>query len=361
MAWQAMAMSAGELTTPQKGAVWGVVLLGHWLVVWGLLSVKVPQMPSTPVAPIQVEWIELANLATATPNQAVSDKAMADLTDNAQAKSAQKSAQPPKPKPTPQAKSAPTLANQPIQKAEQLPKPKPEPKSEPKPKSKPKTNTPILTNTTPNAQSWAVEPQEAPQQSTISPPAKDNGKQGNDSTSKKADDNDKANNKANDGSEPKGDKQGNNKGEQQGKEQGNKGEKGDKDGKPSSQAPSNGNNSQNNAGTNHDNPNPAKSKALEQNWTAKVRAKIERSLNYPDEALSKKWSGTPTLKITIDKAGNVLSVSVVKSSGKAVLDDEAIATAQRASPLPVPPDEIMNGQASKSFRIPVRFDLKKHQ
>lgn len=358
---------AHKLTAPKQGAVWGLVLLGHWLVVWGLLWVKVPALPSTSVAPIQVEWIELANLATASDqSQSSASLAMGDM---------------PKPK----------VANPPNQQVEKIVKPnttpKIEPKTEPKPKTKQTPNTepnaklPILTNNTPNTNSWTAEVQNEPQNipkdepklepklkdepknepksqpnTANDPPVKDNGKQGDDKA------NDKASDKTNEKAEPKGDRQGIDKGNDKAdKGNGNANAKqGEKDGKSSAQTPSHGNNSHSNTGTSNS-PNPAKSNALEQSWSAKVRAKIERSLDYPDEALSKKWSGKPTLKITIDKAGNVLSVSIEKSSGKAILDDEAIATARRASPLPAPPDEIMDGQASKSFRIPVRFDLKKHQ
>lgn len=56
------------LTNSQKGVVWCLVVAGHSLAVWGLLWTKVPQLPSAVVTPLQVEWIELANLATpATP------------------------------------------------------------------------------------------------------------------------------------------------------------------------------------------------------------------------------------------------------------------------------------------------------
>lgn len=101
--------------------------------------------------------------------------------------------------------------------------------------------------------------------------------------------------------------------------------------------------------------------AMINDWQKQVIIAIERKLQYPAQALTKKWGGKPQVRITIDPSGNVLSVTLAKSSGKTILDNEAIATAKRASPLPKPPSEIMQGSNQKSFVIPIRFDYKKYQ
>lgn len=113
--------------------------------------------------------------------------------------------------------------------------------------------------------------------------------------------------------------------------------------------------------TSEGNQNPSNNQAIEQNWAAKVRLKLERTLDYPDEALSKKWGGKATVRISVNAQGKVLTVSLLKSSGKQSLDEEALATVRRASPLPKPPSDLIQGQASYSFGVPITFDYKKHQ
>lgn len=50
---------------------------------------------------------------------------------------------------------------------------------------------------------------------------------------------------------------------------------------------------------------------------------------------------TVTLKISLDKTGKVLSVSVAQSSGNPAFDRQAILAVQKSSPLPLPPDPNM--------------------
>ncbi|OPH38643.1 TonB family C-terminal domain [Moraxella equi] len=314
------------LTNSQKGVVWCLVVAGHSLAVWGLLWTKVPQLPSAVVTPLQVEWIELANLATpATPtNQTRLDNA-----------------NPPKSDPKPEQTSV--LIKKPIKKSVEQPIKQSVQKTKPAPKTKIET-TPITGNQTPDQakNTWTIQAHDSfsEEQPTNQPEQK---------TTNAEQDNAKDDNKQSDNA-----KQG------VGNQSSEKDNQADSS-KISSSHVGSGKNNHSNTGSSSDNTNQAKSNALEQSWAAKVRVKIEKNLDYPEEALSKKWSGKPTLKITIDKTGRVLSASVAKSSGKSILDKEAIATAQRASPLPAPPDEIMRGASSRSFIIPVRFDLKSHR
>lgn len=50
---------------------------------------------------------------------------------------------------------------------------------------------------------------------------------------------------------------------------------------------------------------------------------------------------TVVLKISLDKAGNVLSVTVSQSSGNAAFDRQAVLAVKKSSPLPLPPDPSM--------------------
>jgi TonB family protein len=68
------------------------------------------------------------------------------------------------------------------------------------------------------------------------------------------------------------------------------------------------------------------------------------------DAITARWtpeaahaiSRTPVLlRIAVDRDGTVRAVDVVRSSGVAALDAEALAAVRRASPLPAPPDDLI--------------------
>jgi protein TonB len=64
--------------------------------------------------------------------------------------------------------------------------------------------------------------------------------------------------------------------------------------------------------------------------------------------------GTSMVALTIDRAGRVLSVRPVGSSGDAALDQEAVAVIRRASPVPPPPPNV-GGGGSILLALPVKF------
>ena len=51
--------------------------------------------------------------------------------------------------------------------------------------------------------------------------------------------------------------------------------------------------------------------------------------DYPAQAVRQGWQGTVLLRVRVLANGAVESVEVLKTSGKKLLDDEAIATVQR--------------------------------
>jgi len=69
--------------------------------------------------------------------------------------------------------------------------------------------------------------------------------------------------------------------------------------------------------------------------------------------LARGVEGVVSLAFSIDRHGNVVSSRIVKSSGSAVLDAEALDLLKRAAPLPPPPAEIANSELS--FVVPIRF------
>lgn len=100
---------------------------------------------------------------------------------------------------------------------------------------------------------------------------------------------------------------------------------------------------------------------LEQNWQAQVRLQLEHHLIYPKQALAKQWGGQVFLKITVDANGVVQAVTIAKSSSKNILDNEAIATTKRASPLPPPPATLLQAKKTITFNVPMSFNYQKYQ
>jgi periplasmic protein TonB len=83
-------------------------------------------------------------------------------------------------------------------------------------------------------------------------------------------------------------------------------------------------------------------------WAAMISAHLNRFKRYPSGAEG--ITGRPSVRFALDGSGRVTSVSLIRSSGSSVLDDEAVATVRRASPFPSPPD----GRGA-SFSVPVNF------
>jgi protein TonB len=92
------------------------------------------------------------------------------------------------------------------------------------------------------------------------------------------------------------------------------------------------------------------------NWRGLLLAHLRRSQRYPPEARQRRIEGTVHLNFSIDRNGRVMSYRIVGSSGSEVLDHEALAMIQRASPLPAPPSEVAGARIN--FTVPVRFDIR---
>ncbi|MFT3690238.1 energy transducer TonB family protein [Paenirhodobacter sp.] len=88
-------------------------------------------------------------------------------------------------------------------------------------------------------------------------------------------------------------------------------------------------------------------------WNARLNAHLQRhKRNYSGTA--RRDVGTAQVRFTIDDAGNVLSVSLAKSSGLPGLDENALSTVRRSSPVPPPPPE----NSQRTFVVPMKFDQK---
>ena len=101
-------------------------------------------------------------------------------------------------------------------------------------------------------------------------------------------------------------------------------------------------------------PNPYDSE-LARTWMTQLNAALMRNKRYPVSARSRGEEGVAQVFFSLDRQGRLLESRLVRSSGSASLDEEALAMLRRAQPFPPPPpdwDGLMN------FSVPIRFNLK---
>jgi periplasmic protein TonB len=88
-------------------------------------------------------------------------------------------------------------------------------------------------------------------------------------------------------------------------------------------------------------------------WQAKLSAYLQRRKRYPRESQRNREEGTVYARFQIDGSGNVLSVSISRSSGFAGLDQAILEMIKQASPVPAPPPD-----AGKTITVPFKFNLR---
>jgi protein TonB len=91
------------------------------------------------------------------------------------------------------------------------------------------------------------------------------------------------------------------------------------------------------------------SPAATASWRGSLMAHLNRYKRFPGGASP----GTVQVAFSIDRGGRVLSARLVRGSGDAALDGEAVAMIRRASPVPAPPDGLGGGAISLS--VPIKF------
>ncbi len=89
-------------------------------------------------------------------------------------------------------------------------------------------------------------------------------------------------------------------------------------------------------------------------YRATLYAAVKNRLRYPPSAERQGISGTAEVRFTLDRSGQVISASLVRSSGNALLDQAALATVRPGSSLPAAPDSVAQSQFTVS--APLRFD-----
>lgn len=101
-------------------------------------------------------------------------------------------------------------------------------------------------------------------------------------------------------------------------------------------------------------PSPASRQAA-LTWNSAISAALERAKRYPPEAKSRGEQGTAVVAFSVDRAGNVLSSRIARSSGSSILDQETLATVARAS---LPPAPAEHPGTRFSFSVPIRFNIR---
>lgn len=86
-----------------------------------------------------------------------------------------------------------------------------------------------------------------------------------------------------------------------------------------------------------------------------VAALIDANKDYPGEVKKEKQEGVVVVAFSINRQGKILSSSIRKSSGYALLDKAALATLQRASPFPPMPKSIK--QDTLKIAVPIDYTL----
>jgi protein TonB len=91
-------------------------------------------------------------------------------------------------------------------------------------------------------------------------------------------------------------------------------------------------------------------------WRDQVHAQLQRAKRYPRGAGKRREQGMVTVTFLLSSNGNVLSKSVVRSSGYADLDQEELAMIARAAPFPPFPPSITG--ETLNLPVPIQFRLR---
>jgi periplasmic protein TonB len=93
----------------------------------------------------------------------------------------------------------------------------------------------------------------------------------------------------------------------------------------------------------------------ETSWRGLLVARLQSFKRYPSPAVARREQGLVSVSFTMDRTGRVLARRIVKSSGYADLDQEALDMIARAEPLP--PFAPSMKENTRGFVLPIRFYL----
>ena len=86
-------------------------------------------------------------------------------------------------------------------------------------------------------------------------------------------------------------------------------------------------------------PSPEASSAQKATWEALLLAHLEKYRRYPAAARGRREEGVAYVAFRMNRAGAVLSATILRSSRSALLDRAALETLRRAQPLPTVPED----------------------
>ncbi len=90
-------------------------------------------------------------------------------------------------------------------------------------------------------------------------------------------------------------------------------------------------------------------------WEGLLLAHLEKYRRYPGASRSRREQGVVHVRFRMNRQGQVLSASVIQSSGFPALDQAALDTLRRAQPLPAIPEDKPD---ELTLTIPVEFFLR---
>jgi periplasmic protein TonB len=91
------------------------------------------------------------------------------------------------------------------------------------------------------------------------------------------------------------------------------------------------------------------------NWKTRIAVLLERNKRYPAEARARREQGQTQLAFTLDRQGHLIASWIVRSSGYAALDAEALALVHRVQPFPPPPPELTG---PLTLTVPILFNIR---
>ncbi len=87
-----------------------------------------------------------------------------------------------------------------------------------------------------------------------------------------------------------------------------------------------------------------------------ISREIRRHQKYPPLAQLRGWEGTAEVQLQIAADGKVTRITLAKSSGRSILDEEALNMVRRASPLPESPQNLRGRELTVT--VPIAFKLQ---
>jgi protein TonB len=92
-------------------------------------------------------------------------------------------------------------------------------------------------------------------------------------------------------------------------------------------------------------------------WQGALSAHLVRHARFPAAVRDHARDRQVLVRFRLDRRGNVISAAVAESSGSDPLDAEAEAMIRRASPMPVPPEQVTS--EALDLVVPVRFKARR--